>query len=71
VAVNTNDLLFEDACFHPPPCADNAFELSQYAAQTRYPGDWEPVTEADVGAAIALAERVLAWAEGQIGNPPL
>jgi HEPN domain-containing protein len=50
-----------------PADADDAIELSQYAAQTRYPGDWEPVTEEEADAAIAMAERVLARAESQFG----
>jgi HEPN domain-containing protein len=39
----------------------------QYVAQTRYPGDWEPVTDEEADTAIAMAERVMAWAESQLG----
>ena len=46
---------------------DDAIDLSQYAAQTRYPGEWEPVTDEEADAAIAMAERVMAWVESQIG----
>jgi hypothetical protein len=38
----------------------------QYAAQTRYPGDWEPVTDEEADATIAMAERVMAWAASQL-----
>jgi HEPN domain-containing protein len=30
-----------------PTSVDEAFVLSEYAVQTRYPGEWEPVTKAE------------------------
>ena len=36
--------------------------LSRYAFQTRYPGDYEPVTEEDYHRAIEQAKAVLDWA---------
>jgi len=49
-----------------PDEVDEAFELSDYAVQTRYPGEWEPVTQADARHAIERAALVLAWVEAQI-----
>jgi HEPN domain-containing protein len=40
-----------------------AAKLTEYAVETRYPGAYEPVTTADLDEALALARRVLAWAE--------
>lgn len=44
-----------------------ADDLSDYATVARYPGNLQPVTEADRRDAVALAEAVLRWAEGFIG----
>jgi len=49
-----------------PESIDEAFELSDYAVQTRYPGEWEPVTKAEARQAIERAALVLAWVEGQL-----
>lgn len=35
--------------------------LTDYAVETRYPGDWEPVNEDDYRHAVLLAERVYQW----------
>ena len=40
--------------------------LSIYATHTRYPGDEPPATEDDYREAVALAEKVVRWAEGII-----
>jgi HEPN domain-containing protein len=49
-----------------PEGVDESFELSEYAVQTRYPGEWEPVTQAEARKAIEQAGLVLAWVEGQV-----
>jgi len=49
-----------------PDGVDEAFELSDYAVQTRYPGEWEPVTKAEARHAIERAALVLAWVENQL-----
>lgn len=49
-----------------PNTVDEAFELSEYAVQTRYPGEWEPVTKAEARRAIERAGLVLAWVESQL-----
>ena len=51
-----------------PASVDEAFELTQYAVQTRYPGEWEPVTKAEAKLALELAALVLAWVESKV-NP--
>ena len=37
--------------------------LTNYAIQTRYPGEYEPLDEADYQEAVAIAERVVNWVE--------
>ena len=49
-----------------PDDVDEAFALSQYAVQTRYPGDWEPVTSEEARLALKQAAHVLVWVERQI-----
>lgn len=105
VALHTQGVLPEDACFHAQQCAekalkglliylsiafphthalevlldllkvnnldiphnvDEADELSQYAVQTRYPGEWEPVTKSEARKALERAAIVLAWVESKI-----
>ncbi|MGH7453573.1 MAG: HEPN domain-containing protein [bacterium] len=38
-------------------------ELSVYAVDTRYPGDYDPVTAPEYKLALAMAEKVIKWAE--------
>ena len=47
---------------------DESFELSQYAVQTRYPGDWEPITREEAERAYELAKVVLEWVQDQVEN---
>ena len=49
-----------------PANVDEAFELTQYAVQTRYPGEWEPVTKAEARHALERAALLLAWVESKI-----
>jgi len=49
----------------PAPVRD-AVELTEYAVEARYPGPFEPVTEAEWRQAVRLAEVVVAWVEGGI-----
>jgi len=37
--------------------------LTDYAVTTRYPGEWEPVSEEELVQATALAQQVVEWAE--------
>ncbi len=36
--------------------------LTRYASETRYPGTYEPITEAEYRRALAAAEAVVKWA---------
>ncbi len=58
----------------PPPMRvgrpDEVAQLTRYAVTARYPDDIEEMDEFERDAAVALAERVVAWAEGVIGNLP-
>lgn len=49
-----------------PVNVDKSYELTQYAVQTRYPGDWEPVTKKEARQALERAALVLAWVESQL-----
>lgn len=49
-----------------PNIVDEAFVLTQYAVQTRYPGEWEPVTKKEAQRALERAAQVLTWVEEQI-----
>lgn len=51
-----------------PSDVDEAFTLTQYAVQTRYPGEWEPVTAEEARSALETAAQVLAWVERHIGD---
>jgi HEPN domain-containing protein len=51
-----------------PAEVDEAFTLTQYAVQTRYPGEWEPVTDEEARSVLETAAQVLAWVEKQIGD---
>ena len=41
-------------------------ELSDYAVQVRYPGDYYPVSEEEYERAIELATRVIEWVKTQV-----
>lgn len=49
-----------------PSGVDEAFELSEYAVQTRYPGEWDPVTKPEARHALERAALVLAWVESRL-----
>ena len=49
-----------------PENVDESFELSQYAVQTSYPGEWEPVTKLEAKGALERAALVLNWVKAQI-----
>ena len=46
-----------------PPELDAAAGLTDYAVATRYPGDFEPVDEAEYREALRLADTVVSWAQ--------
>jgi HEPN domain-containing protein len=49
----------------PPPIRE-VVELTDYAVQVRYPGDYTPVSVEEYRRAIVLAERVLVWVGDEI-----
>ena len=49
-----------------PRAVREVIELSDYAVQLRYPGDYHPVSEEEYQRAVVLAARVLRWVESQI-----
>jgi HEPN domain-containing protein len=51
-----------------PDNVDEAFILTEYAVQTRYPGEWEPVLEKEARKALDLATLVLSWVESRIAT---
>jgi HEPN domain-containing protein len=55
-----------------PESIREVVELTDYAVQIRYPGDYYPVSEEEYERALELAERVLRWvrlqAEGREGE---
>ena len=50
---------------HIPEEIREVVELSDYAVQTRYPGDYYPVSEEEYRRAVELAERVLRWVQAE------
>jgi HEPN domain-containing protein len=40
---------------------NEAVILNEYAVATRYPGDWEPVTQEEYEEAVRLADEVWRW----------
>ncbi len=51
---------------HTPSQILEAVDLNPYAVATRYPGEFEPVTQDDHRDAMRLAEAVTQWAAGII-----
>ena len=49
-----------------PEYIDDAAELTKWAWEARYPGPLEPASEAEYQRALALAERVVEWAESMV-----
>ena len=47
-----------------------ADRLTQYAMETRYPGEAEPVTEDEYQEAVTIAEQVVQWAENILSTDP-
>jgi HEPN domain-containing protein len=60
--------IIEGAGMTWPTDFNQVLEFTPFATQSRYPGFDDPITEAEVQEAIALAEKVLAWAKQQVAK---
>lgn len=56
------DLLIQND-IEVPETIFKAFELTQYAVETRYPDDYHAITEDEYNDAVQIAEMVYNWAE--------
>ncbi|MGH8909151.1 MAG: HEPN domain-containing protein [Egibacteraceae bacterium] len=54
--------LVEEAGLEVPERVATVGLLTPYAAQTRYPGEWEEISDEELAAATHVAAEVLAWA---------
>jgi HEPN domain-containing protein len=54
----------ETGGFVLPPAIQQATNLTPYAVETRYPGDWMEITESEVTEALLIAEKTVNWAKG-------
>lgn len=61
------ELLEENGLILPEKIKD-ALILTDYAVMSRYPGEYEAVTEEEYLNALALAKRVYAWVLNQVGK---
>ena len=59
-------LLLRNSGVSEQPEIEKATALTRFAAEARYPGDTEPITQEEVARAIELAERAVTWAQVQI-----
>jgi len=55
-------LIEESGKVQVPESLKEAAILTDYAVTTRYPGDWEPVDEAEYKRVVCLAQEVYRWA---------
>ncbi len=49
-----------------PDAVRDVVDLSDYAVQMRYPGDYYPISEEEYRRAVNLATRTVTWVEGQL-----
>lgn len=52
-----------------PQRVQEAVILTDYAVASRYPGAYEPVEDKELLEALAMAEAVVTWAEGEVKKP--
>lgn len=55
-------LIEESGEVQVPESLKEAAILTDYAVTTRYPGDWEPIDEAEYKRAVSLAQEAYRWA---------
>ena len=51
-----------------PDNSEKAMILTDYAVQTRYPGNYDPVTKEEYEEAVKTAKEIFDWAKGYIDN---
>ena len=49
-----------------PDAISEVVDLTDYAVQMRYPGDYYPVSDEEYARAVELAARVVAWVTAQV-----
>ncbi len=54
------DILVQEAIFVPDGIKRSVI-LTDYAVTTRYPGDYEPITEEEYLEALEMADEVYRW----------
>ena len=60
--------IVEEAGMAWPVEFSQVLEFTPFATQSRYPGFDDPIPEAEVAEAIALAEKVVLWAKQQVAK---
>lgn len=63
-------LIEESGKVRVPERLKEAAILTDYAVTTRYPGDWEPIDEAEYKRALALAQEVYRWVSSLAKQAP-
>lgn len=51
-----------------PAELNKVMDFTPFATQGRYPGFDDPITEAEVEEAVAMAEKVLAWTKQEVAK---
>jgi HEPN domain-containing protein len=59
--------LAEQGSIELPAKLQEAGRLTPYAVETRYPGDWPEISDAEVDEAIKLADQIVAWVAAHLG----
>jgi len=59
----------EDNGLELPEDVREAGFLTPYAVETRYPGQWGEITEADRDEALRVAETTVSWAREKVKGP--
>ena len=51
-----------------PPEVEESVILNDYAVETRYPGEYEPVTAEEYNTAVKITSGVIQWVKEQLRN---
>jgi len=58
--------IFDKAGIPVPSDFQGAGVLTPYAVETRYPGNWDEMTEKEVKEAIKLGSKIVTWSKKYI-----